>query len=194
VSAGQHLREGVNVASGSTPDRSGHLRITFGASGLSGGTELDAPPTPTTDGASDGIAASEFAIAVGDVATSGPPVGTWGPEGVASVVTGGSWGSDGAISAPASPCTVEANAAGTSSATANAGFGTDADEVVVAADGSPATSPADVCCWEPGPPAGTVAEGGRASTEAEEGALTGKGRVKTCRRKSYARNLAFGRA
>jgi hypothetical protein len=62
------------------------VRITSGASGLGGGTELDAPPTPTTDGASDGITASEFATAVGNIANSGPPAGTWGPEGVASVV------------------------------------------------------------------------------------------------------------
>jgi hypothetical protein len=153
------------------------MRITSGASGLGGGTELDAPPTPTTDGASDGIAASESTTVVGNFATSGPPARTWGPEGVASAVTGGSWGSDGATSAPASPCTVEANAAGTPSATADVGLGTDADEAAVAADGSSATSPADVCYWEPDPPVGTVAEGGRASTEAEEEALAGKGRV-----------------
>jgi hypothetical protein len=91
------------------------------------------------------------------------PAGTWGPEGVASAVTGGSWGSDGATSVPTSPCTVEVNAAGASSATANVRLGTEADEAAEAADGSPAMSPADVCSWEPGPPAGAVAEGGRAS-------------------------------
>jgi hypothetical protein len=128
------------------PDRSGRLRITSGASGVGGGTELDAPPTPTTDGASDGIATAGSATAIGSIATSGPPAGTWEPKGVASTVTGGSWGSDGATSAPASPCMVEAYATGTSSATANYGLGTDADEGAVAADGSPATSPIDVCC------------------------------------------------
>jgi hypothetical protein len=153
VSAGQHLR-GVNVASGSTPDWSGRLRITSGASGLGGGTELDVPPTPTTDGASDDITASESTIAVGNFATFGPPARTWGTEGVASALTGRSWGSDGATSAPASPCTVEANAAGTPSATADAGLGTDADEAAVDADGSPVTSQGDICYWEPDPPRG----------------------------------------
>jgi hypothetical protein len=57
---------------------------------------------------------------------------------------------------------------------------------VVAADGSLATFPADVCCWEPDPPTSIVAGEGGASSEAEEGeALTGKGQVKTCRHKSY---------
>jgi hypothetical protein len=131
--------------------------------------ELDAPPTPTNDGAPDGIAAAGSTTAVGKIATSGPPAGTWEPEGVTSTVTGGSRGSDGATSAPASPRMVEANATRTSSATANGGLGTDADEAAVATDGSPATSPVDVCCWEPDPPAGMATEGGRASTEAEEG-------------------------
>jgi hypothetical protein len=81
---------------------------------------------------------------------------------------------------------VGANAAGTSSATAGGGLDADADEAAVAADGSPVTFPADVCCWEPDPPAGIVASGGGASSKAEEGeALTGKERVKTCRYKSY---------
>jgi hypothetical protein len=48
------------------------------------------PPTPTADGVFDGIAAVRSAIAVGGIATSGPPAGTWEPEGVASTVTGGS--------------------------------------------------------------------------------------------------------
>jgi hypothetical protein len=161
---------GVNVALGSMPDQSGRLRITSGASGDGGGTELDAPPMPNAEGASDGIATAGSATAVGNIATSGPPAGTWEPKGVASTVTGGSWGSDGATSAPASPCMVEANATGTSSATANGGLGIDTDEVAVAADGSPTTSPTDVCFWEPDPLAGMATEGGQASTEAEEGA------------------------
>jgi hypothetical protein len=170
------------------PDRSGRPRITSGASGVGGGTELDAPPTPTTDGASDGIAAVRSPTAVGSLATSGPPGRTWEPEGVASTVTGRSWGPNGTTSTPVSPCMVGANATGTSSVTADGGLGTDADEAAVAADGSPATFLADVCCWEPNPPAGMAAGGGGASTEAEEGeARTGKGRVKTCRHKSYAR-------
>jgi hypothetical protein len=120
--------------------------------------------------------------------TSGPLVGTWQPEGIASTVTGGSWGPDGATSAPASPCMVGENAAGTSSAAAGGGLDADADDATVTADGSQVTFPADVCCWEPDPPAGIAADGGGASSEAEEGeALTGKGRVKTCRHKSYAR-------
>jgi hypothetical protein len=66
-------------------------------------------PTPTTDGASDGIAAVGSATAVGDAATSRPPLGTSEPEGVASTVIGGSWGPDGTTSAPASPCTMYAD-------------------------------------------------------------------------------------
>jgi hypothetical protein len=59
---------------------------------------------------------------------------------------------------------------------------------MVAADGSPATSPAGVCRWEPDPSTGMAAGGEGTSTEAEEEeALTGKGRIKTCRHKSYAR-------
>jgi hypothetical protein len=88
---------------------------------------------------------------------------------------------------------VEANATGTSSVVANGGLSANANEVVVAADGSPATSPVDVCCWEPDPPAGIAAGGGGAPTGAEEGeALMGKGRVKTCRHKSYARKNTGG--
>jgi hypothetical protein len=83
---------------------------------------------------------------------------------------------------------------GTSSATANGGLGTETDaEYAVAADRSSATSSAGVRCWEPDPPAGTATEGVRAPVEAKEGgALTGKGRFKTCQRKNYARNVAFG--
>jgi hypothetical protein len=73
-------------------------------------------PTPTADGVFDGITTVGSAIAVG---------GT---------------------SAPASPCMVGANAAGTSSATASGVLDADVDEAAVAADGSPVTFPADVCC------------------------------------------------
>jgi hypothetical protein len=145
-------------------------------------------------GASDGIAAVGSAIAVGDAATSGPLAGAWEPEGVALTVTGGSWGADGATSAPVSPCMVGANATGTSSAAADGGLGADADEAMVASDGLPATFPADVCRWEPDPPAGMAAGREGASMDAEEEeALTGKGRIKTCRHKSYAR-ANIGRA
>jgi hypothetical protein len=70
---------------------------------------------------------------------------------------------------------------GTSSDTANGGFGTDANaEDAVAADRSPTTPSAGVRCWEPDPPAGTATEGVRAPVEVEEGgALTGKGRSMT---------------
>jgi hypothetical protein len=65
---------------------------------------------------------------------------------------------------------------------------------MVAADGSPATFPAGVCRWEPNPPAGMAAGGEGTSTDAEEEeALTGKGRIKTCRHKSYDR-ANIGRA
>jgi hypothetical protein len=85
------------------------------------------------------------------------------------MVTGGSRGSDGATSAPASPRMVEANATGTSSATANDGLGTNADEAAVATNGSPATSPADVCCWEPDPPVGMATEGGERPQKPKKG-------------------------
>jgi hypothetical protein len=64
---------------------------------------------------------------------------------------------------------VGANATGTSSATADGGHGTDADEAAVAADGSPTTFPADVCCWEPDPPAGTEAGGGERPQKLKKG-------------------------
>jgi hypothetical protein len=184
MSAGQHLREGSQrcFRFDARPERSpkNNLRI------LQSWLWDRAGRAPTADGVFDGIAAIGSAIAVGGIATSGPPVGTWEPEGIASTVTGGSWEPDGATSAPASPRMVEANATGTSSAAADGGLGADADEAAVAADGSPATLPADVCCWEPDPPASIAAGGGGASTGAEEGeALTGKGQVKTCRHKSY---------
>jgi hypothetical protein len=55
----------------------------------------------------------------------------------------------------------------------------------VAANESPATFLAGVCRWEPDPPAGMAAGGEGASTDAEEEeALTGKGRIKTCRLKA----------
>jgi hypothetical protein len=83
---------------------------------------------------------------------------------------------------------VGANAAGTSSVAAGDGLDVDADEAAVAADGSPATFPVDVCCWEPDPSGGIETGGGGASLEAEEDkALTGKGRIKTYKHRSYAR-------
>jgi hypothetical protein len=85
-------------------------------------------------------------VAVGGTAASGPPAGTWEPEGIASTVAGGSWGTDGATSAPVSPGMVGANATGTSSAVAGGVLDAGADEAAVAADGSTATFPADVCC------------------------------------------------
>jgi hypothetical protein len=67
-------------------------------------------------------------------------------------------------------------------------------ESMVAADGSPATFPTGVCRWEPDPPAGTAAGGEGTPTDAEEEeALAGKGRIKTCRHKSYDR-ANIGRA
>jgi hypothetical protein len=65
---------------------------------------------------------------------------------------------------------------------------------MVAADGSPAMFPAGVCRWELDPPVGMAADGEGTSTDAEEEeALTGKGRIKTCRHKSYDR-ANIGRA
>jgi hypothetical protein len=188
MSAGQHLREGSQrcFRFDARPEQSpkNDLRIL-----QSWRWDRDGrAPIPTADGVFNGIAAVRSAVAVGGIATSGPLVGTWGPKGVASTVTGGSWGADGATSAPASPRMVEANATGTSSTATDGGLGADADEAVVATNGSPTTFPADVYCWEPDPPVGIAAGVGGASTGAEEGeALTGKGRVKTCRHKSCAR-------
>jgi hypothetical protein len=65
---------------------------------------------------------------------------------------------------------------------------------MVAADGSPTMFPAGVCRWEPDPPAGMAGGGEGTSTDAEEEeALTGKGRIKTYRHKSYDR-ANIGRA
>jgi hypothetical protein len=86
-----------------------------------------------------------------------------------------------------------AGAAGTSLAIADGVLVGDAVEVAVAAGGPPTTLPADVCCWEPDLPADMVSGGGGASLEAErEEALTGKGRVKTCRHKSCTRKNQDG--
>jgi hypothetical protein len=188
MSAGQHLREGSQCCFwfDARPKRSPKNNLRILRSWRRDGAGH--APMPTADGVFDGIAAVGSAVAIGGTATSGPPVGTWEPEGIASTVIGGSWGPNDATSAPASPCMVGANAAGTSSATAGGGLDADADEAAIAADGSPATFPVDVCCWEPDPPAGIAAGGGGASLEVEEGeALTGKGRVKTCWHRSYAR-------
>jgi hypothetical protein len=187
MSAGQHLREGSWCCFwfDARPEQSPKNNLRFLRSWRRDGASC--APTPTADGVFDGIAAVGSAVAVGSTATSGPPAGTWEPEGIASTVICGSLGLDCATSAPASPHMVGANTAGTSSATAGGGLDADADEAAVAADGSPATFPADVCCWEPDPPAGIVTGVGGASLEAEEEeALTGKGRVKTCRHRSYA--------
>jgi hypothetical protein len=65
---------------------------------------------------------------------------------------------------------------------------------MVAADGSPATFLAGVLRWELDPLAGMAAGGEGTPTDAEkEEALTGKGRIKTCRHKSYDR-ANIGRA
>ena len=65
---------------------------------------------------------------------------------------------------------------------------------MVAADGSPTTFSVGVCRWEPDPSAGMAAVGEGTPTDAkEEEALTGKGRIKTCRHKSYDR-ANIGRA
>jgi hypothetical protein len=166
---------------------SGHPRITSGSSGVSGGTELDTPPRlpPTVHPTvSPPLGLQQLLAAL-------PPLDPSWNLGTRRRCLDGDrriLGPNGATSAPASPCMVGANATGTSSAAADGGLGANADEAAVAADGSPATFPAEVCCWEPDPPAGMATGGGGASTEAEEGeALTGKGRVKTCRHKSYAR-------
>jgi hypothetical protein len=143
--------------------------------------ELDAPPASPAGGVFDDIAAIGSAVAVGGAAASRPPARTWEPDGAASVVTGESWVPNGTASAPASPRIVGAGAVGTSSATVGGVLNGDTVEVAVATGGSPVTLLADVCCWEPDPPAGMVFNGGGASLETEgEGALAGKGWVKTC--------------
>jgi hypothetical protein len=65
---------------------------------------------------------------------------------------------------------------------------------MVAVDGSSAISLAGICRWEPDPSVGMPAGGEGTSTDAEEEeALTGKGRIKIVRHKSYAR-ANIGRA
>jgi hypothetical protein len=87
---------------------------------------------PTTGGASGGIAVGGSATAVGGTAASGPPARTWEPEGVASTVTYESWGPDDATSAPASSCTMGADAAGTPLAAADDWLCADTDGAIVA--------------------------------------------------------------
>jgi hypothetical protein len=51
------------------------------------------PASPSVvGGAFDDIAAAGSAIAVGGAAASGPPTGTWGPDGAASTVEVRTWG------------------------------------------------------------------------------------------------------
>jgi hypothetical protein len=62
--------------------------------------EQDAPPASpaVADGVFDDIAAVGSAVAVNGATASGPPAGTWGPDGAASAVADGTWGLDGTAS------------------------------------------------------------------------------------------------
>jgi hypothetical protein len=144
VSANQHLRERSQRRSrlGTRPEWTPKNNLRTLRSWL--GDIARCAPTPTTGGAPGGIAVGGSAIDVGGTAASGPPAGTWEPEGVASTVTGESWGLDDATSAPASSCTMGADVAGTPSA-ADDGLGADTDGATVAVGRSPVTLPADVC-------------------------------------------------
>jgi hypothetical protein len=53
--------------------------------------ELDAPPVSldVANGVFDDIAAVGSAVAVSGATASGPPTGTWGPDGAGSAVAGG---------------------------------------------------------------------------------------------------------
>jgi hypothetical protein len=90
--------------------------------------ELDVPPAShaVANDVFDDIAVFGSAVAVSGATASGSPVGTWGPDGAASVVADGTWGPDSAASA------------------------------VAGGGRSPAPLPADACCWEPDSPVGAT--------------------------------------
>jgi hypothetical protein len=116
--------------------------------------ELGAPPASSAvaDGVFDDIAiAVGSAVAVSGTAASEPPTRAWGPDGAASTVAVGSWGPD-------SPASVVAG--GT--------WGPDGAASAVTGGGrSPASRPADACCWEPDSPEGATLE-----TEGEEALIS----------------------
>jgi hypothetical protein len=100
------------------------------------GMELGVPPASSAiaNGVFDDIAtAVGSAVAVGGAAASEPPTGAWGPDGAASAVAVRTWGPD-----------------GTASVVADGTWGADGAASTVAGGGrSPASRPADACCWEP---------------------------------------------
>jgi hypothetical protein len=119
-------------------------------------TELDAPPASpaVADGVFNDIAAVGSAVAVSGATTSGPPAGTWGPGGAASVVADGTWGPDGAASAVADGTWGPRD---TASVVADGTWGPDGAASAVAGGGrSPAPLPADAYCWEPNSPVGAA--------------------------------------
>jgi hypothetical protein len=149
--------------------------------------ELGAPPASSAvaDGVFDDIAAAiGSVVAVGCAAASGPPTrawgpdgaastaaaGTWGPDGAASAVAVGTWGPDGAASAVAAGTRGPDDAAsavavetwgpdGAASAVASETWGPNGAALAVAGGGrSPASRPADACCWEPDSPVGATLE------------------------------------
>jgi hypothetical protein len=90
--------------------------------------ELDAPPASpaVADGVFDDIAAVGSAVAVSGATASGPPAGTWGPDGAASAVADKTWGPNDAASA------------------------------VAGEGRSSAPLPVDACYWEPDSPVGAT--------------------------------------
>jgi hypothetical protein len=121
--------------------------------------ELGAPPASSAaaDGIFDDIAAAVgSAVAIGGAACTGPPAGAWGPDGVASAVVARTWGPDGAAAAVA----VETwGPNGAASAVAGGTWGPDGTASAVAGGGrSPASRPANICCWEPDSPVGATLE------------------------------------
>jgi hypothetical protein len=131
------------------------------------------PPegSATTEGTFGAAATVESAVDAGGAAATGLPAGAWGPDGTASAVPAGAWGLDDVITGlPVGAWGPN----GTASAVPVGTWGSDGAASTVAVGGrSPASTPADACCWRPDSLVGATLE-----TEGEE-ALTSKGRVNT---------------
>jgi hypothetical protein len=117
------------------------------------------PPEGSTavEGTFGVAAAVEFAVAAGGAVATELPAGAWGPDDAVTGLSVGSWGLDGtALAVPA----------GT--------WGSDGATSTVAVGGrSPASRPADACCWGPDSLVGATLE-----TEGKE-AMTSKGWINT---------------
>jgi hypothetical protein len=173
MSAGQHPREGRRhrfwPSAGLEPPPKNNLRLL-----RNGRRDGVGRPPPTSSAVADGIfddiaAAVGSAVAVGDAAATGPPTAAWGPDSTASAVVARTWGPDDTAAAAAVGTW---GPDGVASAVASGTWGPDG--AASAGRGrSPASRPADTCCWEPDSLVGATLE-----AEGEE-ALISKGRINT---------------